>query len=157
MPESYAVIGGEGFLGSNFLRMLCERYPSSAVVSLDLVQRNRAEKQRWTFEQCDLTELDSLVSAFERNRTTTVFHTASPWTGAGKDACEKVNIVGTQTVIDACKKAGVKKLVYTSSAGVVFDGRDIINVDERASPPEVPMDHYNDTKARLTASLSDSC
>lgn len=151
MSESYAVIGGEGFLGSNFLRMLCKRYPSSTVVSLDLVQRHISEKQAWTFENCDLTVLDSLVTAFQRHGTTTVFHTASPWTEAGKDVCEKVNITGTQTVLEACKKAGVKKLVYTSSAGVVFDGGDIINLDERASPPEVPMDHYNDTKVESTA------
>jgi sterol-4alpha-carboxylate 3-dehydrogenase (decarboxylating) len=37
--------------------------------------------------------------------------------------------------------------VYTSSAGVVFNGEDLIDVDERLEYPEVPMDAYNETKA----------
>ena len=40
------------------------------------------------------------------------------------------------------------KLVYPSSAGVVFDGHDIIDGDERLPYPEKPMDAYNDSKAR---------
>lgn len=29
----------------------------------------------------------------------------------------------------------------------MFDANDIIDVDERLSPPEIPMDAYNETKA----------
>jgi sterol-4alpha-carboxylate 3-dehydrogenase (decarboxylating) len=42
----------------------------------------------------------------------------------------------------------VRKLVYTSSAGVVFNGADIIDVDERLPYPETPLDAYNDSKAK---------
>jgi sterol-4alpha-carboxylate 3-dehydrogenase (decarboxylating) len=38
--------------------------------------------------------------------------------------------------------------VYTSSAGVVFDGGDVVNLDERAPFPEKPIDAYNDSKAQ---------
>lgn len=41
---------------------------------------------------------------------------------------------------------GVRKLVFTSSAGTVYDGRDLINVDERMPFPEKALDHYNLTK-----------
>ena len=41
----------------------------------------------------------------------------------------------------------MRKLVFTSSAGVVFNGKDIIDVDERMPFPEVHMDAYNQTKA----------
>ena len=144
--ESYAVIGGEGFLGQAMVKGLCARYPSSSVLSLDIEQRHASEKQAWSFQTCDLTSLQSLTSAFRERGVTTVIHTASPWTGSGKDVCEKVNVQGTSTVVQACKETGVRKLVYTSSAGVVFDGADLINIDERAGPPGVPMDAYNDTK-----------
>jgi sterol-4alpha-carboxylate 3-dehydrogenase (decarboxylating) len=59
-----------------------------------------------------------------------------------------VNVDGTKAVIAAAVECGVRKLVFTSSAGVVFNGEDIINVDERVPFPEVPMDAYNDTKAK---------
>jgi sterol-4alpha-carboxylate 3-dehydrogenase (decarboxylating) len=42
----------------------------------------------------------------------------------------------------------VRKLVYTSSAGSVYDGHDLIDCDERMPFPEVPMDIYNETKAQ---------
>lgn len=62
---------------------------------------------------------------------------------------ETVNVTGTANVINACQSAGVPKLVYTSSAGVVYSGKeDLINADERLPYPDVPMDAYNDTKAR---------
>lgn len=60
----------------------------------------------------------------------------------------KVNVDGTQTVINAAVAAGIRKLVYTSSAGVVFDGKDVVNLDERAPYPEKPFDAYNDSKAK---------
>jgi sterol-4alpha-carboxylate 3-dehydrogenase (decarboxylating) len=60
----------------------------------------------------------------------------------------KVNVEGTKTIIAAAVECGVRKLVFTSSAGVVFNGEDIINVDERVPFPDIPMDAYNDTKAK---------
>lgn len=43
---------------------------------------------------------------------------------------------------------GVRKLVYTSSAGVVFNGEALIDVDERLPYPEKAMDAYNESKAK---------
>lgn len=59
----------------------------------------------------------------------------------------KVNVEGTRAIIAAAVETGVRKLVFTSSAGVVFNGKDIIDVDERMPFPEVHMDAYNQTKA----------
>jgi len=55
---------------------------------------------------------------------------------------------GTKAVIAAAVECGVRKLVYTSSAGVVFNGADLTDVDERLPPPERPMDAYNESKAK---------
>lgn len=55
---------------------------------------------------------------------------------------------GTKAVITAALATGVRKLVFTSSAGVVFNGMDIKDVDERLPFPETAMDAYNDSKAK---------
>lgn len=60
----------------------------------------------------------------------------------------KVNVDGTKAVIDAAVSVGIRKLVFTSSAGVIFNGGDIVNVDERLPYPDVPLDAYNDSKAK---------
>lgn len=116
--------------------------------SLDLVQRHFPEKSLWTFYSADLTNLDQLAKAINQSGATTVFHTASPWTGSGKEVCEKVNVQGTQTIVDACVQEGVRQLVFTSSAGTVYNGEDLINVDERMPFPTVELDPYNVTKVR---------
>lgn len=137
------------------IRMLLERYPNSPVSSLDLVQRNfpsGSEKAKWTFYSADLTSLPDLRAAISASGATTVFHTASPWTGSGKAICEKVNVEGTRTIVEACKEEGVRKLVFTSSAGTVFDGKDLANVDERLPFPETGIDDYNVTKVRFSSS-----
>ncbi|GAA5824017.1 hypothetical protein JCM5353_007060 [Sporobolomyces roseus] len=163
MSESYLVIGGEGFLGSTMVKTLLTRYPNATVSSLDLVQRHFPDQlsssstsRKWTFYSADLTSLESLSGAIKQSGATTVFHTASPWTGSGKEVCEKVNVQGTQTVVDACVQEGVKKLVFTSSAGTVYNGVDLINVDERMPFPEEELDAYNVTKAKAERIVLDA-
>lgn len=65
----------------------------------------------------------------------------------------KVNVEGTKAIIAAAVETGVRKLVFTSSAGVVFNGEDIIDADERVPFPKVPMDAYNDTKAKAEVAV----
>ncbi|KAI6143059.1 3-beta hydroxysteroid dehydrogenase/isomerase family-domain-containing protein, partial [Pisolithus tinctorius] len=57
-------------------------------------------------------------------------------------------VKGTQAVIEAAIAAGVHKLIYTSSAGVVFDSTDIVNVDKRVPYLEKPFAANNDSKAQ---------
>lgn len=57
-----------------------------------------------------------------------------------------VNVVGTENVIKACQLERVPKLVYTSSASVVFDGHDLNNIDESAPYAAQTLDYYTETK-----------
>ena len=79
-----------------------------------------------------------------------VFHCASVAPSA-EDATNKalahaVNVLGTQHVITACVQQRVPKLVFTSSASVVFDGSDLLNVDESAPYAKKALDYYTCTK-----------
>lgn len=58
--------------------------------------------------------------------------------------CEKIDVYlhilmfdsGTRNVINACRECRVKRLIYNSSADVVFDGlRDIHDADESLTCP----------------------
>jgi nucleoside-diphosphate-sugar epimerase len=60
-----------------------------------------------------------------------VFHAAAmPGIGVGADVYDRVNRLGTENVLAACRSAGVRRLVYTSSPSVVFGGSDQRGVDE---------------------------
>jgi nucleoside-diphosphate-sugar epimerase len=45
---------------------------------------------------------------------------------------DETNRVGTENVIEACRRQGVARLVYTSSPSVVFAGRDQAGINESA-------------------------
>lgn len=77
-----------------------------------------------------------------------MIHTASPEIELPSAIYWKVNVQGTRTVIDACARNNVQKLVYTSSVGVVFDCNDSIDVDETWPIPEKAIDAYHETKAK---------
>ena len=79
-----------------------------------------------------------------------VFHcaTAAPvvQNTSARAVMQAVNVAGTRNVIDACIKHGVAKLVYTSSSSVVFEGRDLVDVDESIPLATRPIDFYAATK-----------
>lgn len=79
-----------------------------------------------------------------------VFHCATMAPSAesttAKQLAYQVNVEGTRNVIKACQSQGVMKLVYTSSASVVFSGKDLLNVDESEPYADNVSDFYTQTK-----------
>ncbi|EPQ28515.1 uncharacterized protein PFL1_03818 [Pseudozyma flocculosa PF-1] len=163
--EAHFVIGGAGFLGSRIALALKQR--GEKHVSVFDLNPSRQPIEKVEYYTGDITSETSLRHALIQARDAAdidpanlgspkepkgvvIYHTASPVAGLGPDVYEKVNVVGTQTVIKVAQKKelAVTKLVFTSSAGVVFDGNSLINVDERMPFPEKPLDAYNDTKAK---------
>ena len=58
----------------------------------------------------------------------------------------RVNVEGTSTLVSACREAGVNRLVLTSSASVVYEGRDVSGGTEELPYALKPMDYYTETK-----------
>ncbi|TFK28007.1 C-3 sterol dehydrogenase [Coprinopsis marcescibilis] len=141
--DVYIVVGGNGFLGRHIVTQLKDR--GDIVSSLDIVQRY----DDVAFYSADITDEDQVASALKRSGATCIIHTASPPANLKDESLYyKVNVEGTRAIINAAIQCGVRKLVFTSSAGVVFNGADNVDVDERLPYPDVPMDAYNDSKAK---------
>ncbi|EIN12772.1 C-3 sterol dehydrogenase [Punctularia strigosozonata HHB-11173 SS5] len=141
--DTYLVIGGSGFLGRHIVEQLVARGDTVSV--FDIVQR-------YDDVPCytgDISEEGQVKQAVQKSAATCIIHTASPMHGLDDAALYwKVNVEGTKCVIEAAVACGVRKLVFTSSAGVVFNGEDLINIDERIPSPEKAMDGYNESKAK---------
>ncbi|AMD21856.1 HFR001Wp [Eremothecium sinecaudum] len=152
--ESVLLIGGAGFLGLHLVQQFWEVSPRPKIYVFDVRPLPDKIPKQFTFNreeittyEGDLTSAAAIEIAIEKSGTKIVVHSASPMHGNGREIYDKVNVQGTRNVLEVSKKCGVKIFVYTSSAGVIFNGQDVHNADESWPIPEVPMDAYNETKA----------
>lgn len=124
------VTGANGFLGNWLTRSLIEDgHETFALVrkSSDLSELKGATCK---FVYGDITDPASLEVAFKD--IDTVFHTAGlvAYRQSDRSMMEKVNVTGTQNVIEACLNQKVRKLVHISSVvavGAGFSSKEILN------------------------------
>lgn len=152
--DSVLLIGGSGFLGLHLIQQFWEESDRPDIHVFDIRPLPEKISKYFTFDPSkitihigDLTSEDDVKEAIRKSNPTVIVHSASPIHGLGQEVYEKVNIRGTANLIQCSKQMGIKALVYTSSAGVIFNGQDVHNADETWPIPEVPMDGYNETKA----------
>ncbi|KAG6657248.1 hypothetical protein CIPAW_04G076700 [Carya illinoinensis] len=102
---------------------------------------------RAVYVQTDLRNQAHEVKACEGAEV--VFHMAAPNSSINNyHLHHSVNVEGTKNVIDACIELKVKRLIYTSSPSVFFDGiHAIFNGDESLSYPAKHNNAYSATKA----------
>ncbi|CCK70090.1 sterol-4-alpha-carboxylate 3-dehydrogenase (decarboxylating) KNAG_0D03430 [Huiozyma naganishii CBS 8797] len=154
---SVLIIGGAGFLGLHLIQQFYDVEISSGrpqITVFDVRPLPEKLSKQFTFNsqdiefvKGDLTSAEDVSNAIKLANANVVVHAASPIHGGKADIYQLVNVQGTRNVIDVCREQKVKALVYTSSAGVIFNGQDVHNADETWPIPEEPMDAYNETKA----------
>lgn len=139
------VTGGGGFLGSAIVRRLRAR--GDAVRSFSRGQYPELEALGVETRHGDLADADAVVAAAEG--CDVVFHVAARPGIWGKYAdYYRINVEGTRNVLDACRRWHIRRLVYTSSPSVVFNGKDMEGIDESAPYAAHFEAHYPKTKAQ---------
>ena len=138
------VTGGGGFLGGAVVRLLRARG--------DEVRSFTRSAYPWLDELGVEQSLGDLAdpAAVERavGGCDVVFHVAAKAGAWGRYAdFFSTNVTGTENVIAACKKLGIRKLVYTSTPSVVHSGEDIEGGNESLPYPKHFEGYYQATKA----------
>ena len=134
------VTGGGGFLGGAIVRKLLARGDEVRSFS-----RTPAAIPVAQFH-ADLTDTAALTRAMAGRDI--VYHVAAKagvW-GPYREF-ERVNVRGTESVLEACRAAGVARLVYTSTPSVVHGGASLEGVTEAAPYPAHYEAAYPATKA----------
>ncbi len=152
------VTGATGFIGSHVAYLLAERgdelrlgveegSPDTAIAGLD------AERVR--LEVRDRRSVRRALAGIER-----VFHCAGVTSVRPQDAERlfEVNVLGTKIVMQECLRAGVERVIHTSSAAVVGPARDGKTADEsqlftaaRLGIPYVNSVHEAEVEAQRVA------
>ncbi|MBL8861500.1 MAG: NAD-dependent epimerase/dehydratase family protein [Planctomycetes bacterium] len=137
------VTGGGGFLGLAIVRLLRAR--GDDVVSYSRSRHATVEALGARCEVGDLTDATALARAMRG--VACVFHVAAKAGVFGPRAeYERVNVIGTTAVVAAAIKAGVPRLVHTSSPSVCFDGLDHLGASNDLPTARSFLAHYPRTK-----------
>lgn len=141
------VTGGSGFIGRHLVRTPVERGDTVRALARSdeaeaTVRDAGAEPVRG-----DLAAVDAMADGMAG--CSVAFHAAAKADEWGpRDAFERVNVEGTQHVVDAARRASVDRIVHVSTEAVLADGRPHREVDETEPTPESPVGLYAETKAR---------
>jgi len=122
------VTGGAGFIGSHLVDALAAR--GDEVLVLDDFSSGKRENLTGALEagvsvtELDVADAQAVFSAIEGFAPDSVFHLAAQidvrrsMADPGFDA--RLNVVGTVNVLEAAARAGVSRLIFTSTGGAIY-------------------------------------
>ena len=141
------VTGATGFLGNHVARLLAERGERVRVLVRPSSELRRLEGLPVERVTGDLREPASLARATEGVET--VYHVAADyrlWARAPREIYE-ANVTGTRNLLQAARKAGVARFVYTSTVATVAVPHTGSLPDERTvSSLDQMIGHYKRSK-----------
>ncbi|MBW2493938.1 MAG: NAD-dependent epimerase/dehydratase family protein, partial [Deltaproteobacteria bacterium] len=141
--QHIAVTGATGFLGQHLCTRLLGEGRQLSVLARDRLKgdtyRDRADRIV-IGDIADSGAVAELVSGADA-----VIHLVSNFrTASGPpESYHRVNVLGTRTVLEACREAGVGRLIHCSTIGVHGDVR---STPANESSPFNPGDLYQETK-----------
>ncbi|MBN2408896.1 MAG: NAD-dependent epimerase/dehydratase family protein [Candidatus Aminicenantes bacterium] len=135
------VTGGSGFIGGHLISSLLGRgFEVGALVHRTPI-RNGPRLQFVSGDICDREDLEPALEGVD-----VLFHLASALGSRiiGQAEFHRINVLGTETVLEAARRTGVGRIVHVSSAGVFGAVRNGEVVEESSSP--APITVYDRTK-----------
>lgn len=133
------VTGGTGFIGQYLIKELIRNDYEVRALSREIGQKRKDVE----LVVGDITKPKTLSQAFKN--IDAVFHNAAYAMDWGpKKEFQSVNVEGTRNVSEACKNAGIKYMVYTSSAGVYGFPNSKVSITEDSALS--PLNEYARSK-----------
>lgn len=138
----YVVTGGAGFIGSNIVGTLVKRGHEVTILD-DLSSGHAINLEPFpdvTVVNGSVLDPAALQSAFEG--ADTVFHLAA--SVGNKRSIDnpvldsQINVIGTVNVLEACRNAGVRKIVVSSSAGIFGELHELPISEDHPVEPDSP-------------------
>ncbi len=141
------VTGGAGFIGSNLVRIILEAGHAVTVLD-DLASGFRENLDAFPsvrFVVGDVRDPEAVAGAVAGAEV--VFHLAASVgnkRSIENPVCDsEINVIGTLRVLEAARRAGVRKVVYSSSAGIFGE---LVTLPIREDHPVEPDSPYGASK-----------
>lgn len=133
MAKTVLVTGGAGFIGSNFVYYMLKAHPDYRIVCIDALTyagnmstlARAMENPNFAFYRADICDRDGVFQVFGREHPDIVvnFAAESHVDRSIEDpgVFLRTNILGTQTMMDACRKYGAARYHQVSTDEVYGD------------------------------------
>ena len=127
------VTGGAGFIGSNFVYHMLGKYADYKIVCVDCLTyagnlstlKKALEDERFTFYKTDICDREEIYGIFEKEKPDIVVNfAAESHVDRSIESPEiflRTNILGTQVLMDACRKYGITRYHQVSTDEVYGD------------------------------------
>ncbi|SMG46781.1 dTDP-glucose 4,6-dehydratase [Paenibacillus aquistagni] len=120
------VTGGAGFIGSNFVMYMLNKYPNYQIINMDSLTyagnlenlKSIEDHEGYTFIKADIADAHAVDQAFKGGIDVVVNFAAESHVDRSilePEIFVKTNVMGTQVLLDAAKKYGVTKYVQVST------------------------------------------
>ena len=131
--SKFLVTGGAGFIGGNFLHIMTEAYPEDEYVCLDaLTYAGNMEtlapimgRGNFRFVHENICNREAVFALFEREHFDYVINFAAEShvdrSISDPEIFLRTNVFGTQVLLDACRKYGIKRYHQVSTDEVYGD------------------------------------
>lgn len=127
------VTGGAGFIGSNFIYYMLDKYPNDKIICLDLLTYagnlktldKALKKPNFKFYKCDIVDREAVFNIFENEKPDVVINFAAEShvdrSINNPGLFLSTNILGTQVLMDACRNFGNIRFHQVSTDEVYGD------------------------------------
>lgn len=130
---NYLITGGAGFIGSNFMHYMVNKYPNDLMICLDALTyagnynniKSLENKKNFKFIHGNINDTFTVAQIFLEYNIDYVINFAAEShvdnSILNPRLFVETNIIGTQTLLDACRKYGVKRFHQISTDEVYGD------------------------------------
>lgn len=141
IPMKILITGGSGFIGSHIVEIYQDKAEEIRVLdNLRTGYRHNLDGLRHTFIEGSITDRELVKKAVEG--VDYIFHLAAlvsvPESMAKPGECVDINVHGLLNVLEEASAAGVKKLVFASSAAIYGDNPTVPKLENMLPEPKSP-------------------
>ena len=153
MSETVLVTGGAGYIGSHACKVL-SRAGYRPVVFDNLSRGHRAAVRWGPLVEGNLAEREKLTATLDHYDVACVMHFAA-FAYVGESGIDPAlyyrnNVIGTLTLLDALREAGVGRIVFSSTCAT-YGLPEVMPIAE--TTPQRPVNSYGETKLTIERAL----
>ena len=155
--KNILITGGAGYIGSHVIEKLIKRKKRVFIVDNLVTGYKKLINKKAKFYKLNILKTKRLRNIILKNKINSVIHLAASLSiGIGEKFPKryfKNNVIGTQSLLNACKLTGVKNFIFSSTAAVYKDGLYKVTEKSKIKPKSV----YGKTKLKAENIIIKNC